>query len=147
MIKKVLPVIALLIVIAVGALAYAFLRTPEEASAPIEAIPVVVENEAAPAADSEAAAPEVETEVEEAATPAETEAVAQSDEVEPDAAPAEAGESAVAESGSAIFEIVSARSEVVIDATIPLPRILFWRDKGHLGRGYPLDMLGTDLTQ
>ena len=42
---------------------------------------------------------------------------------------------------------VSARSEVIIDATIPQPRLLFWRQLGYLGRGYPLDMLGTNLTQ
>ena len=40
---------------------------------------------------------------------------------------------------------VSARAEVVIDATIPLPRILFWRDISHLGRGYALQTLGVDL--
>jgi hypothetical protein len=39
---------------------------------------------------------------------------------------------------------VSARAEVIVDATIPLPRILFWRELGYLGRGYPLDMLGTE---
>jgi hypothetical protein len=42
---------------------------------------------------------------------------------------------------------VSARAQVLVDATIPLPRLLFWRELGYLGRGYPLDMLGTDLAQ
>jgi hypothetical protein len=40
----------------------------------------------------------------------------------------------------------SSRAEVVFDATAPLPRLLFWRDISHLGRGYPLDMLGLELT-
>lgn len=37
----------------------------------------------------------------------------------------------------------SARSEVIVDATGELPRVVFWRDISHLGRGYPLDILGT----
>ena len=41
----------------------------------------------------------------------------------------------------------SSRAEVVFDATSPLPRILFWRDITHLGRGYPLQMLGIDYTE
>lgn len=36
----------------------------------------------------------------------------------------------------------SARAEVIFDATGDLPRILFWRDISHLGRGYPLETLG-----
>ena len=36
----------------------------------------------------------------------------------------------------------SARGEVVIDATTVTPRIRLWRDLSHLGRGYPLDVLG-----
>ena len=38
----------------------------------------------------------------------------------------------------------AARSEVVIDATQMIPRILFWRDVTHLGRGYPLELLGVE---
>jgi hypothetical protein len=41
----------------------------------------------------------------------------------------------------------SSRAEVVFDATSLLPRVLFWRDIGHLGRGYPLEMLGVDFSQ
>ena len=41
------------------------------------------------------------------------------------------------ESGAA-----SARAEVVFDATGATPQLLFWRDISHLGRGYPLDVLG-----
>lgn len=39
----------------------------------------------------------------------------------------------------------SARAEVIFDATASPPRVLFWRDISHLGRGYALDMLGVDL--
>lgn len=41
----------------------------------------------------------------------------------------------------------SSRAEVVFDATSPLPRVLFWRDITHLGRGYPLEMLGIDYSE
>jgi hypothetical protein len=40
----------------------------------------------------------------------------------------------------------SSRVEVVFDATSPLPRVLFWRDITHLGRGYPLEMLGINYS-
>lgn len=39
----------------------------------------------------------------------------------------------------------AARSEVVIDATQSTPRLLFWRDLSHLGRGYALETLGVQL--
>jgi type II secretory pathway component PulK len=38
----------------------------------------------------------------------------------------------------------AARIEVVIDATTKPPRIVFWRDLTHLGRGYPLETLGVE---
>ena len=41
----------------------------------------------------------------------------------------------------------SARIEVVLDATQLPPRLLLWRDISHLGRGYPLEMLGVSLTE
>ena len=41
--------------------------------------------------------------------------------------------------------VATSRAEVILDTTIPLPRILFWRDKSHLQRGYTVDILGTDL--
>jgi hypothetical protein len=40
----------------------------------------------------------------------------------------------------------SARSEIVWDNTGAVPRVLFWRDLSHLGRGYNLETLGVDLT-
>jgi hypothetical protein len=42
---------------------------------------------------------------------------------------------------------VWSRAEVVLDATIPLPRVLFWRELGHLGRGFPRDVLGADVSR
>ncbi len=41
----------------------------------------------------------------------------------------------------------TSRSEVIIDTTVPIPRILFWRDKSHLQSGYSLDILGVELVQ
>jgi hypothetical protein len=38
--------------------------------------------------------------------------------------------------------IGTSRAEVVLDTTVPIPRILFWRDKTHLQAGYQLDVLG-----
>ncbi len=38
----------------------------------------------------------------------------------------------------------AARLEVVIDATATPPRVVFWRDISHLGRGYPVEILGTE---
>ncbi len=39
----------------------------------------------------------------------------------------------------------AARAEVIIDSTEPVPRILSWRDISHLGRGYPMDVLGVQF--
>ena len=41
----------------------------------------------------------------------------------------------------------SSRAEVILDHTIPVPRILFWRDKSHLQSGYSVDILGTELIE
>ena len=40
----------------------------------------------------------------------------------------------------------SSRAEVVIDNTGPVPRVVFWRDLSHLGRGFSLETLGVDLS-
>jgi type II secretory pathway component PulK len=37
----------------------------------------------------------------------------------------------------------ASRAEVIFDATSPLPRVLFWRDLSHLGRGYAVETLGV----
>lgn len=39
----------------------------------------------------------------------------------------------------------TSRAEVVLDTTVPLPRILFWRDKTHLQNGYSLEAWGANL--
>ena len=41
----------------------------------------------------------------------------------------------------------SSRAEVILDHTVPVPRILFWRDKSHLQTGYSIDVLGIDLIE
>ncbi len=41
----------------------------------------------------------------------------------------------------------AARAEVIIDATGAVPRIVSWKDISHLGRGYPLDVLGVQYTE
>ena len=39
----------------------------------------------------------------------------------------------------------ASRAEVVFDATGSVPRIVSFRDISHLGRGYPLELLGVQL--
>ena len=39
----------------------------------------------------------------------------------------------------------TSRAEVVVDTTVPIPRVLFWRDKTHLQNAYSLDLLGIEL--
>jgi len=39
---------------------------------------------------------------------------------------------------------LSARAEVVIDATVSPPRQIYWKDVSLLGRGYTLDVLGVE---
>ena len=41
--------------------------------------------------------------------------------------------------------VATSRAEVILDTTLPIPRILFWRDKSHLQSGYSVDILGADL--
>jgi hypothetical protein len=41
----------------------------------------------------------------------------------------------------------ASRAEVVFDATTATPRILFWRDISHLGRGYAVETLGVDFSE
>lgn len=41
--------------------------------------------------------------------------------------------------------IGTSRSEAVIDTTVPVPRVLFWRDKSHLPTGYSIESLGVNL--
>lgn len=39
----------------------------------------------------------------------------------------------------------SCRLETILDATVRPARVLFWRDMSHLGRGFPLDTLGSSV--
>lgn len=41
----------------------------------------------------------------------------------------------------------TSRAEIILDHTMPVPRILFWRDKSHIQGGYSLDVLGIDLIE
>jgi hypothetical protein len=41
----------------------------------------------------------------------------------------------------------ASRAEVVFDATRTMPRLLFWRDISHLGRGYAIETLGVDYSE
>ncbi|MFO7905952.1 MAG: general secretion pathway protein GspK [Planctomycetota bacterium] len=38
--------------------------------------------------------------------------------------------------------IAACRAEVIFDATAAVPRVVSWKEISHLGRGYPLDVLG-----
>ena len=42
---------------------------------------------------------------------------------------------------------LSARAEVIFDATKAEPRVLFLRDMSHLGRGYALETLGVEFSE
>jgi hypothetical protein len=39
----------------------------------------------------------------------------------------------------------TSRAEAVFDTTVPIPRLLFWRDKSELPAAYSVDVLGTVL--
>jgi polyisoprenoid-binding protein YceI len=65
MLKKMLVVVAVIAIVAIGIVVYAFLRTPEEASGPIEAIPITTDDEAAVADTAGETATEADTVVNE----------------------------------------------------------------------------------
>jgi polyisoprenoid-binding protein YceI len=54
MLKRTLAVTVVVILVVLASLAYSFFKTPEEASAPIEAIPVVIEDQTQPQISTEA---------------------------------------------------------------------------------------------
>jgi polyisoprenoid-binding protein YceI len=58
MIKKILAIIAVILIVAIGLVAYSFLKTPEEASAPIEAIPITAEADESSVAEASGVTPE-----------------------------------------------------------------------------------------
>jgi len=41
----------------------------------------------------------------------------------------------------------AARIEAILDATTEFPRVVFWRELSHLGRGYPLAKLGVEVSE
>ncbi|ADB18326.1 hypothetical protein Psta_3667 [Pirellula staleyi DSM 6068] len=41
----------------------------------------------------------------------------------------------------------ASRAEAIFDATTAAPRLVFWRDISHLGRGFALETLGVDYTE
>ncbi len=41
---------------------------------------------------------------------------------------------------------VASRAEVILDTTEAIPRVVFWRDLEHLGRGFPLEILGVEAS-
>ena len=41
----------------------------------------------------------------------------------------------------------ASRAEVIFDASTKTPRVLFWRDTSHLGRGYALETLGVEFSE
>ena len=41
----------------------------------------------------------------------------------------------------------ASRAEVIFDASTTTPRVLFWRDTSHLGRGFALETLGVDFSE
>jgi polyisoprenoid-binding protein YceI len=157
MLKKVITVIAVVVLLGVGVLAYLFLRTPEEASTPVEAVPVVVEEITQAEADTPVVSEEVESEaavesestteetpVEEAVTASEpettTEAVAAAEEPADEAdtvaeadtatAPQESEAEAAPASDPTVFEITPAQAEV---------RFVL----GEILRGEPFTVVGT----
>jgi hypothetical protein len=41
----------------------------------------------------------------------------------------------------------ASRAEVIFDASTTTPRVLFWRDTSHLGRGFARETLGVDFSE
>jgi polyisoprenoid-binding protein YceI len=108
MLKKILALIALVVLVVVGAVAYLYLKPTEAASQPIEAIPLVIETETT--AEEAAATGSTEEAVAESATATET---MSSETVNNEAVSSD-------ESTTLLFEIVSAESEArfIIDEVL-----------------------------
>lgn len=65
MLKKIFVVVAIIAIVAIGVVVYAFLKTPEEASRPIEAIPIATDDETTAADTASETATEMPSAVEE----------------------------------------------------------------------------------
>jgi polyisoprenoid-binding protein YceI len=128
MIKKILAIVVLILIIAIGVVAYSFLKTPEEAGAPIEAIPITAEADESSVAEVSGVTPEA---TEAAIEP--TAAVEPEPQADPDAETATPRPESQAEASSQAdepveeilaslitFEIVPAESEArfVIDEVL-----------------------------
>lgn len=106
MMKKILAVIIVIVIVALGGLAYSFFKTPEEAGAPIEAISLEIEAASSEETENvEAELVELQIETEQASTNSTTNEAAAS---EAKLSHEEAGVT----DGLMIFEIVSDESEV-----------------------------------
>lgn len=117
--RKVVIILGIVVVVAVAAGAFTVFRSPEEASAPIEAVPLVVETTAPVAAATTVPEP---TATSEAQPPAEPTAEATVAEVQPTDEPAtpEPVEEQATTSEPVVFEIVPAESQArfVIDEVL-----------------------------
>ncbi|MCP4166066.1 MAG: YceI family protein [Chloroflexi bacterium] len=147
--KRIVAVVAIVAVIVLAFLAYSFFKTPEEASAPIEAVPIAVEQQESAAEPTATPLPPEPTEVPVSEAEATVEAVAETDApAESSAKPAdsplptpepveeaeEAPELAKQEaepssSAPAIFEIVQEESE----ARFIIKEVLRGDDKTVIG--------------
>ncbi|MDH3676091.1 MAG: YceI family protein [Anaerolineae bacterium] len=149
MLKTILIIVAVLIVAALGFTAYSFLRTPEEASGPIEAIPLSLEQDiqteldSQPASEMEPAATAANQDSERrvaADTVTEADALVQADDAaaEPETVVVEGDELAASEneeeaspdSSPTIYEILPAESEARFQI-------------GEILRGSPFTVVGT----
>ena len=43
--------------------------------------------------------------------------------------------------------IATSRAEVVFDTTVPIPRVLNWRNKSHLRASFSIEALGTNIIE
>jgi polyisoprenoid-binding protein YceI len=138
MIKRIITVLIAILIIAIGVVAYSFLRTPEQASGPIEAIPITNEAQEATVAEASSATAEgTSTSVEEAEpqadTAVETDTAAESETQAEASTASEAEATIVTETGEqasgeddetttspVTFEIVPAESEArfIIDEVL-----------------------------
>lgn len=113
MMKRILILGGVLLVIAVGVVAYSVLKPPKEASGPIEAIPIAAEQPASPEPDQIKNSPEPGAIVEATATTAD-DSESTNSQLGNDVPQAEATSEAISSSNTnpVIFEIVQADSEV-----------------------------------
>lgn len=145
MLKKILIIAAIVIIIALSFVAYLFLKTPEEVSVPLEAVPVVVEQDLTETNEAETTELVLQSQTEEPiinsesntvpeTAPTETveteETVTEPEESAEVAAPKATSEEPIITSAPTIFEIVPAQAE----ARFVLGEVL---------KGSPFTVVGT----